>query len=71
VYVFIRNTSGIGKKTISIQFNKNGTRDDVILLNSGEFTVFPWKCDATTDDIEVFSNDSAGVKIEYIVSPMQ
>lgn len=71
VLVFIRNTSSKAKKTITVQFNKNGTRDDVILLNSGEFTIFPWKCDAATDDIEVFSNDSEGVKVEYIVSPMQ
>jgi hypothetical protein len=71
VYVFIRNTSGVAGKTITVQFNNNGTRDDVILLNAGEFTMFPWKCDATTDDIEVFSNDAAGVKVEYIVSPMQ
>ena len=71
VYVFLRNTSSIAGKTITVQFNKNGTRDDVMLLNAGEFTMFPWKCDAATDDIEVFSNDTAGVRVEYIVSPMQ
>ena len=71
VYVFIRNTAGRSGSTITVQFNKNGTRDDVILLNAGEFTMFPWKCDAATDLIEVFSNDSNGVKVEYIVSPMR
>ena len=71
VLVFIRNTASKGKKTITVQFNDGTNRDDVILLNSGEFTIFPWKCDAATDDIEVFSNDTDGVKVEYIVSPMQ
>jgi len=70
VYIFIRNNTTVALKTITIQFNKNGTRDDVIVLNAGEFTIFPWKCDAATDDIELFSNDSTGVKIEYIISPM-
>lgn len=71
VYIFIRNTSVTGGKTLTVQFNKNGTRDDVILLNGGEFTLFPWKCDAATDDIEVFSNDANGVKVEYIAAPMR
>ena len=71
VYVFIRNTSTTGGKTLTIQFNKDGTRDDALLLNAGEFAMFPWKCDAATDDIEVFSNDATGVRIEYIASPMR
>ena len=32
--------------------------------------MFPWKCDAATDKLEIFSNDSAGVKVEYLISPM-
>lgn len=71
VYVFIRNTTLTANKTITVQFNKNGTRDDVITLGPGQFTFFPWKCDAATDDIEVFSNDTAGVKLEYVISPMR
>jgi len=71
VYVFIRNTTLTTNKTITVQFNKNGTRDDVILLGPGQFAFFLWKCDATTDDLELFSNDSAGVKCEYILSPLR
>jgi len=71
VMVFIRNTSTMNNKTITVQFNKNGTRDDVILLNAGEYAIFPWKCDAATDDIEVFSNDASGVKVEFLVAPMR
>jgi len=71
VYFFVRNTTTIAGKTINVQFNKNGTRDDVILLGPGEYTVFPWKCDAATDDIEVYSNDDAGVKVEYLIAPMK
>jgi len=71
VYFFVRNTSNVANKTITVQFNKNGTRDDVILLGPGEYTVFPWKCDAATDDIEVYSNDSNGVKLEYLIAPMK
>ena len=36
VYVFIRNTTLTANKTITIQFNKNGTRDDVITLGPGQ-----------------------------------
>ena len=54
VYVFIRNNSNNAGKTITIQFNKNGTRDDVMILGPAEYTLFPCKCDAATDDIEVF-----------------
>jgi hypothetical protein len=71
VYVFIRNTTLTANKIITVQFNKNGTRDDVMILGPGEFTFFPWKCDAATDDLEIFSNDTAGVKIEYVISPMR
>ncbi len=71
VFVFIRNTSNLANKMINVQFNKNGTRDDVILLGPGEYSVFPWKCDAATDDIEVYSNDSGGVRVEFIASPMR
>lgn len=71
ILVFIRNTTSTANKTISVQFNKNGTRDDVILLGPGEYTMFPWKCDAATDNVEVFSNDAAGVKVEFIASPMR
>jgi hypothetical protein len=71
VYVFIRNNSNTGGKTITIQFNKNGVRDDVMVIASSEFAMFPWKCDAATDSIEVFSNDTAGVRVEYIVAPMR
>ena len=71
VYLFIRNVSKTYKKTITVVFNKNGTRDDVALLNNGEFIFMPWKCDAATDKVEVFSNDTAGVKIEYLISPMR
>ena len=70
VYLFIRNVSKTYKKTITVVFNKNGTRDDVALLNNGEFIFMPWKCDAATDKVELFSNDTAGVKIEYLISPM-
>ena len=71
IYVFIRNTSGTANKTVTVQFNKNGARDAAILINAGEFTFFPWWCDADTDDIEVFSNDSTGVKIEFIAAPLR
>ena len=71
VYLFIRNVSKTYKKTITVVFNKNGTRDDVALLNNGEFIFMPWKCDASTDKVEVFSNDTNGVKIEYLISPMR
>ena len=71
VYVFIRNTTLALNKTITVQFNKNGTRDDVGLLGPGQFMFIPWKCDAATDKLEVFSNDTAGVKVEYILSPMR
>jgi hypothetical protein len=71
VFIFIRNVASVAAKTITVQFNKNGTRDDVMLLNNGEYTMFPWKCDAATDKLELFSNDSAGVKVEYLISPMQ
>jgi hypothetical protein len=71
VYVFIRNNTSTALKTLTVVFNKNGVRDDVILLNGGEFALFPWKCDATTDTLEMFSNDASGVKVEYIISPMQ
>ena len=71
VYVFVRNTTTVTNKTITVQFNKNGTRDDVILLGPGQFAFFVWKCDAATDDLELFSNDSNGVKCEYIISPMR
>jgi hypothetical protein len=71
VFVFIRNTSTVAGKKITIQFNNNGTRDAVMALNSGEFTYFPWVCDAATDKLEVFSNDSDGVKLEYILTPMK
>ena len=70
VYLFIRNVSKTYQKTITVVFNKNGTRDDVALLNNGEFIFMPWKCDAATDKVELFSNDTAGVKIEYLISPM-
>ena len=69
--MFVRNTTLTTNKTISIQFNKNGTRDDAILLGPGQFAFFLWKCDAATDDLELFSNDSAGVKVEYILSPLR
>lgn len=71
VLVFIRNTTTLANKTITVQFNKNGTRDGVILLGPGEYTMFPWLCDASTDDVEVFSNDSNGVKVEWMASPMR
>jgi hypothetical protein len=71
IYVFMRNNSNTAGKTITVQFNKNGVRDDVIVLGPSEFTFFPWKCDAATDDIEVFSNDTEGVRLEYVVSPMR
>ena len=71
VYVFIRNVSKTYKKTITVIFNKNGTRDDVALLNNGEFIFIPWKCDASTDNVELICNDSTGVKIEYLIAPMK
>jgi hypothetical protein len=71
VYVFIRNVSKTYKKTITLIFNKNGTRDDVALLNNGEFIFIPWKCDASTDNVELICNDSTGVKIEYLIAPMK
>ena len=72
IMVFIRNTTSTAAKTITVQFNKNGTRDGVILLGPGEYTMFPWLCDAATDDIEVFSNDATnGVKIELLATPMK
>jgi hypothetical protein len=67
----MRNNSNTAGKTITVQFNKNGVRDDVMVLGPSEFTFFPWKCDAATDDIEVFSNDTEGVRVEYVVSPMR
>jgi hypothetical protein len=71
VYVFIRNTSGVAGKVIFVKFLNASTNMQPITLNAGEFTMFPWNCASTNDDIEVFSNDSNGVKVEYIVSPMQ
>lgn len=71
VFVFIRNTSKLANKTINVQFNKNGTRDNAILLGPGEYTFFPWNCDAATDDIEVYSNDSSGVRVEFVAAPMR
>lgn len=71
VFVFLRNTATAAGKKITIQFNNNGTRDAVMSLNSGEFTYFPWICDAAIDKLEVFSNDSDGVKLEYILTPMR
>jgi len=71
IFVFIRNTTTLAGKVINVQFNNNGTRDSVILLGPGEYTFFPWNCSATTDDIEVFSNDSAGVRVEYLAAPMK
>ena len=70
VMLFIRNVSTIGNKTISVQFNDGTNRIVGILLNAGEYTMLPWKCLSASNDIEVFSNDSAGVKIEFIISPM-
>ena len=70
VYVFVRNNSAQSGATITVQFNNNGVRDSVIKLNAGEFTVFPWLCDAATDKLELFSNNSSGIKIEYLISPM-
>ena len=72
VMVFIRNTTTTAAKTITVQFNNNGTRDAVILLGPGEYTMFPWHCSAATDDVEVFSNDNTnGVKIELLAAPMR
>ena len=71
VYVFIRNTSGVAGKVIYVKFLGNSTNIQAITLNAGEFTTFPWNCASDNDDIEVFSNDANGVKVEYIVSPMQ
>lgn len=72
VMVFLRNTTTTAGKTITVQFNNNGTRDAVILLGPGEYTMFPWHCNAATDDIEVFSNDNSnGVKIELLAAPMK
>jgi hypothetical protein len=70
VYVFVRNNSAQSGATITVQFNNNGVRDSVIKLNAGEFTVFPWLCDAATDKLELFSSSSSGIKIEYLISPM-
>jgi len=70
VYIFIRNVASVAAKTITVQFNKAGVRDDVILLNNGEYTMFPWLCNAATDKLEIYSNDTAGVKVEYIITPM-
>ena len=71
VYVFIRNTSGVAGKVIFVKFLNASTNMQPITLNAGEFTMFPWNCASANDDIEVFSNDSNGVKVEYIVSPIQ
>lgn len=71
IFVFIRNTTTLAGKVINVQFNNNGTRDSVILLGPGEYTFFPWHCNAATDDIEVFSNDSAGVRVEFLAAPMR
>ena len=71
VYVFIRNTSGVAGKVIFVKFLNASTNMQPITLNAGEFTMFPWNCASANDDIDVFSNDSNGVKVEYIVSPMQ
>lgn len=71
VYVFIRNNSTTAGKTITVQFNDGTNRHPAILISAGEFTMFPWKCGSANSDIEVFSNDSAGVRVEYIVSPMR
>lgn len=70
VMVFLRNISTTGNKTIAVQFYDGTNRQDSILLNAGEFTIFPWKCNAASEDIEVFSNDTNGVRVEYLVSPM-
>lgn len=71
VFVFIRNTASTAKKTITVQFNDGTNKQDVMTLNTGEYALFPWKCAAAAEDIEVFSNDSDGVRVEFIVSPMQ
>lgn len=71
VYVFIRNTSGVAGKVIYVKFVNGSTNMQPITLNAGEFTMFPWNCASANDDIDVFSNDANGVKVEYIVSPMQ
>jgi len=71
VYVFLRNTSGVAGKVITVQYDDGTNTVQAIKLNAGEFTIFPWNCASANHDIEVYSNDSAGVKVEYIASPMQ
>ena len=71
VMIFIRNTTTVAGKIITVQFNDGSARQDVMILGPGEYALFPWKCAAAAEDLEVFSNDTAGVRIEYIISPMR
>ena len=71
MYVFLRNTSGVAGKVIFVKFVSGANAIQSITLNAGEFAMFPWHCSGDTDDIEMFSNDAQGVKVEYIISPMQ
>jgi hypothetical protein len=56
---------------ITVQYDDGANTVQAIKLNAGEFTIFPWNCASATHNIEVYSSDSAGVKVEYIASPMQ
>lgn len=71
VLVFIRNTTTTTGKIITVQFNDGSARQDVMTLGPGEYALFPYKCAAAAEDLEVFSNDTAGVRIEFIISPMK
>jgi len=71
VYLFLRNTSGVAGKVITVQFNDGSNTVQVAKLNAGEFAMLPWSCGSATHAVEVYSNDSNGVKVEYIASPMQ
>ena len=71
ILVFIRNTTLTTGKTITVQFNDGSARQDVMTLGPGEYALFPYKCASASEDLEVFSNDAAGVRIEFIVSPMK
>jgi hypothetical protein len=71
VYLFVRNTSGIAGKIITVQFNDGTNTVETAKLNAGEFTMITWYCGSANHAVEVYSNDSAGVKVEFIASPMQ
>lgn len=71
VLVFLRNTTTTTGKIITVQFNDGTNRLDVMTLGPGEYAIFPFKCAAAAEDVEVYSNDTAGVRIEYIISPMK